>query len=243
MLSHKRPGMTRVKIVIITLAGALALVAAVAAVMEMSLAKLMRQGAVETLDSLNFESKFTTDKKARSAVGGSNKAESDSAPSVGSPDAPLRVVEFVDFSCPFSKEENAIIRGLVADHPDKVMLQVRDFPVSDLHPDARAAAVAADCAGEQDKYWAMHDSLFANQKEDGSFTADELRRIAIGAGVDGEKYDACLASKKFDAAVAADYDAGTAIGVTGTPTFFINGFKVDGAIDAANWQKVISLVK
>lgn len=235
--------MTRVKIAIITFIGILAFVGVIAIVMEVSLAKLMRQGAVETLESLNFENKFSTGKKVRSAVGGSVKPESASAPTTGGANAPLRVVEFVDFSCPYSKEENAIVRGLVAENPEKIMLQVRSFPVDELHPDARAAAVAAACAGDQDKYWAMHDSLFANQKEDGSFSAAELRRIAVGVGADGAKFDACIASKKFDATVAADYDAGVVMGVTGTPTFFVNGFKIDGAIDAANWQKVISLVK
>lgn len=243
MLTHKRPGMTRVKIAIITFIGIVAFVVAVVAIMEISLAKLMRQGAVETLESLSFESKFSTGKKDRSVVGGSAKAESASAPTIGNPNAPLRVVEFMDFSCPFSKEESTIIRGLVAENPEKVLLQVRNYPVDELHPDARAAAAAAACAGEQDKYWAMHDSLFANQKEDGGFAADELRRIAVGVGVDGDKFDACVTSKKYDTAIAADYEAGAAMGVTGTPTFFINGFKVDGAIDAANWQKVISLVK
>lgn len=235
--------MTRGKIVLVVVGGVLALLLAVSAIESWSFTSLMKQGALDTLDGLNFENKFSAEKKAPVQESGAVNAESASAPSLGSAAAPVRVVEFVDFSCPYSKEENSIIRELALANPDRVRLQVRNFPVDELHPDARAAAVAAACAGEQGKYWAMHDSLFASQNDQGSFSAADLRRYAIGAGVDGGKYDACLKADKLAAAVAADHDAGIALGVTGTPTFFVNGYKIDGAIPADIWQKILKLVK
>jgi len=251
MLSHKRPGMTRKRIVLALALGCLALFAAFIIVVSWSYTKLIKEGAVDTLDSLNFNNQFSTFKKVVDQTGnGANavNAESKTAPSIGGDKAAVRVVEFVDFACPFSKEENSIIRELAVSNPDRVWLQVRNFPtVGDdgalLHPGAQAAAVAAYCANEQGKFWAMNDALFANQNNAGTFGADDLRRYALGVGVDGKKYDACLKSGKAEVAVAADHKAGLALGVIGTPTFFVNGYKIDGAIPADIWQKILKLVK
>lgn len=243
MLSHKRPGMTRAKIVMFMIGGILVLLLAVAAVQTWSFASLMKQGALDTLDSLNFNNKFTANKKSTVQNSGTVNAESTTAPSIGDANAPIKIVEFVDFSCPYTREENLVIREFALSNPSRVWLQIRNFPVDELHPDARAAAIAGACAAEQDKYWNMHDALFANQNEQGSFSAEDLRRLALGVGVDGAKYDACLKNDKVAAAVTADYDAGISLGVTGTPTFFVNGYKIDGAVPAEIWQKIIKLVK
>jgi protein-disulfide isomerase len=231
--------------------GALVLIAALIVVVSWSFTKLIKEGAVDTLDSLNFQGQFSTAKKTPAidtGVVAPFNAETKEAPQLGSIAAPVRVVEFVDFGCPFSKEENSIIRELAVSNPDKVWLQARNFPVVNndgtlLHPGAQAAAEAAACAGEQEKYWAMNDALFANQNAEGTFNVDDLRRLALGVGVDGKKYDACIKAGTFKAAIAADYKAGAALGVTGTPTFFVNGYKIDGAIPADVWQKILKLVK
>ncbi len=176
-------------------------------------------------------------------------AESNTAPTLGSAQAPIRVVEFVDFGCPYSKEENSIIRELAVSNPDRVWLQERNFPTVDdstgalLHPGAQDAAEAAACVGEQGKFWAMNDALFANQNDAGTFSADDLRRYAVGVGADGAKYDTCIKSGKEAAVVSADYKAGLVLGVTGTPTLFVNGDKFDGAAPADFWQKILKLFK
>ena len=235
--------MTRTKIVMFVVGGTLLLLIGVIAVESWSFTSLTKQGALDTLDSLNFDNKFTAEKKSVVQNSGTVNAESTSAPAIGKTDSIIKIVEFVDFSCPFSREENSIIRELALANPNRVWLQIRNFPVDELHPNARAAAIAASCAGEQDKYWNMHDALFANQNEQGSFTAEDLRRLALSVGVDGKKYDSCIKSDKVAAAVTADYNAGAALGVTGTPTFFVNGYKIDGAVPADIWQKIIKLVK
>ena len=243
--------MTRPKIVLAIVGGALALLVVFIVVVSWSYTKLLKEGAVDTLDSLNFENQFSTAKNAPLPAGNDASAvnaESKTAPSIGNDKASVRVVEFIDYGCPYSKEENSIIRELAVSNPDKVWLQERNFPVlnddgSLLHPGAQAAAVAASCAGEQGKFWAMNDALFANQNDAGTFSADDLRRYAVGAGVDGVKYDACIKSGKMNAVVAADHQAGLALVVTGTPTFFVNGYKIDGAIPADIWQKILKTVK
>jgi len=243
--------MTRGRIVLAIVGGALVLLAVFIVVVSWSYTKLIKEGAVDTLDSLNFEGQFSTAKKSpmpASNAANAVNAESKTAPSIGNDKAPVRVVEFIDFGCPFSKEENSIIRELAVSNPDRIWFQERNFPtIADdgtlLHPGAQAAAVAASCANEQGKFWAMNDALFANQNDAGTFSADDLRRYAVGVGVDGAKYDACVKSGKTAAAIAADHAAGLALAVTGTPTFFVNGYKIDGAIPADIWQQILKTVK
>ena len=243
--------MTRGKIVLAIVGGALVLFVALIVAVSWSYTKLLKEGAVDTLDSLNFEGQFSNAKKTPASNNNAAiavAAESKTAPGLGSDKAPVRVVEFIDFGCPFSKAENSIIRELAVSNPDRVWLQDRNFlNIGDdgtpLHPGAQAAAVAAACANEQGKYWAMNDALFANQNDAGTFSADDLRRYALGVGVDGAKYDACIKSGKAGAAVAADNKAGLALGIGGTPTFFVNGYKIDGAIPADTWQKILKSVK
>ena len=251
MLSHKRPGMTRGKIVLAIVLSAVALFAVFIVIAGWSFSKLMKEGAVDTLDSMNFHAQFSTPNTKQPTPVNNNAvaAESKTAPGLGSDKAPIRVVEFIDFGCPYSKEENAIIRELAVSNPDRVWLQERNFPTIDdstgelLHPGAQAAAVAAACVSDQGKFWAMNDALFANQNDAGTFSADDLRRYAVGAGADGAKYDACIKSGKDAAAVSDDYKAGLVLGVTGTPTFFVNGYKIDGAIPVDIWQKILKLVQ
>lgn len=242
MLSHKRVGLTRGKTVLIVLGALLAVILAVTAVEWLSFTRLLKDGAVDTLDSLDFRGKFTAEKgKTPQATTAADVSSKDS-PAVGNENAPVIAVEFIDFSCPYSKEESSIIRGLAADNPERIRLEIRDFPLED-HPDARRAALAASCAAEQGKYWAMHDALFTNQAADGAWSDPDLRKLAIGSGIDGKKYDACMKDGKYLADIDADVRAGQAAGVTGTPTFFVNGYKIDGAIPLDIWQKILKLSK
>jgi len=241
MLSHKRLGLTRGKIILAVVIGMFLVLCGVAIVITSSYVRLLRQGAVDTLESLNFSDRFSsvakTETKANTVVNVSSK----DSPAVGDENAPIQAVEFIDFSCPYSKDESSVIRELVSAHPDLVRLTIRNFPLDALHPDARRAALAAMCADEQGKYWAMHDALFANQSSDGSFKDADLRRYALGSGVDAKKYDACMGKGAEATKIQTDVEAGKAAGVTGTPTFFVNGYKIDGAIPAEIWQKILNL--
>ena len=159
----------------------------------------------------------------------------DVAIAYGNPDAPVTIVEFTDYQCPYCARHVAqtmpnILNSMVAD--GTVYYVIKDFPLEQIHPDARAASVAARCAGEQGFYSEMHNNLFLNQTQWGDL-GDTLNSyfisIATGLGMDGAAYEACLASGRYEDVVQANYDEGLSLGVSGTPAFFINGYPVSGA--------------
>jgi protein-disulfide isomerase len=153
----------------------------------------------------------------------------------GPQDAPVSIVEFSDFRCPFCKEVVPKLKQLAAQYPDRVRWVFRDFPIPGLHPDAPLAHEAARCAGEQGKFWPYHDLLF----QKGPKTPQELKATAGEVGLDVTKLDACLASGKYVAAVKKDMDEGSRLGVSGTPAFFINGRMVSGAQPLEAFAQII----
>lgn len=153
-------------------------------------------------------------------------------PALGNTDAPVTIVEFSDYQCPFCKKHfRNTLSVLKADYIDtgKVRYVFRDFPLDTIHPVARKAAEAAHCAGEQGKFWDMHDAIFNNQ---GVLMEDNLKRFARDMEVDVEAFNACLDGGKYAKRVEADVAVGSAAGVTGTPGFFIGRTKPDGTIVA-----------
>lgn len=157
---------------------------------------------------------------------------------MGNPDAPVEIIEFSDYQCPFCArffeqtlpqlEQNYIDAG-------KVKLIYRDFPLS-FHQDAQKAAEAAECAGDQGKYWEMHDRIFGNQQ---SIGVDSLKQYAQQIGLDTGQFNSCLDSGKYAEEVQKDFSDGQAAGVSGTPTFFINGVKVVGAQPYSVFEQAI----
>ncbi|RME53646.1 DsbA family protein [Candidatus Woesearchaeota archaeon] len=166
------------------------------------------------------------------------KALMDDDPVKGNPDAPVTIVEFSDYQCPFcGRHFQQTYPQLVKDYIDtgKVKLVYRDFPLS-FHPEAQKAAEAAECAGEQGKYWEMHDKLFQNQQ---SLGVANYKKWARELGLDGSKFDTCLDSGKMANEVKKDMADGQAAGVRGTPSFFINGRPVRGAQPFSVFQGII----
>ena len=160
-------------------------------------------------------------------------------PAFGYPSAPIVIVAFEDFECPFSEEAFPIIRRVLSEYQDKIYFVYRDFPIISEHAHAQKAAEAAECANAQGKFWPYHDKLFQNQDH----LADEyLTLYARQVGLDIEKFSACFASRKFTNEVQADYRDGIATGVRGTPTFFINGRKIEGVLSYDLFQEVIQKV-
>jgi protein-disulfide isomerase len=160
----------------------------------------------------------------------------DGAPIKGRADAPVTIVKFEDFHCPFCKEAQHTLAQLLSKYPDRVKLAHKDFPIDELHPAARAGHVAARCAAEQGKFWSFHDLLFANGPK--AAPAD-LRNYAQAAGVDITSFEQCLASGRFVAAVEKDVADGKRAGVTGTPAFYINGRMLAGAQPIEAFVKLI----
>jgi len=148
------------------------------------------------------------------------------APVRGSEKAKITIVKFEDFQCPYCKTVQPTFKELLKRYDGKIRLVHKDLPLDAIHPQARPAAEAARCAGDQGKFWDYHDKLYA----DGSkLTADELKNAAKDVGLNVESFDQCFASGKFKAAVQRDLLQGAQLGLTGTPAFFINGRELSGA--------------
>jgi protein-disulfide isomerase len=158
-------------------------------------------------------------------------------PAIGPADAPVTIVEFSDFQCPYCKTfRDQTLDALLERYGDQVRFVFRDFPLSQLHPFAQKAAEASECANEQGHYWEMHDLLFANSP---NLSEDALKGFAEQLGLDMEQFNECLDSGRYADEVTADLQEGMSYGVTGTPTFFINGIRLVGAQPLANFQAII----
>jgi protein-disulfide isomerase len=157
------------------------------------------------------------------------------APSRGPADAPVTIVEFSDFQCPFCFRVNATLAQLFVHYGDRVRLVFRDYPLP-IHADAPKAHEAGRCAAEQGKFWPMHDRMFADQTALG---VEGLKRSAAAIGLDRARFDACLDAGKHAAAVQKDLAEGQSYGVTGTPAFFVNGRMISGAQPFAQFARII----
>jgi protein-disulfide isomerase len=160
----------------------------------------------------------------------------DGAPSRGAADAPVKLVEFSDFHCPFCKRAQGTLQELLKRYPGKLSLVYRDFPLDQLHPQARRAAEAARCANDQGKFWEYHDLLFEQPPQ---ATSESLQQHAAHIGLDIAVFDRCLSSRAHSDAVQRDIDEGTRLGITGTPAFFINGRRLVGAQPLDAFTRVI----
>jgi protein-disulfide isomerase len=160
----------------------------------------------------------------------------DGSPARGAADAPVTIVEFSDFHCPFCRKVQPVLTELLSRYGDRVRLVYKDFPIDNLHPQARAAAEAARCAGEQGKFWEYHDRVYAGPT-DGSPAA--LRAMAEAVGLILRVFDECQSSRKYQAAVQKDLQEGAGLGITGTPGFFINGRFLSGAQPIEAFVRVI----
>ncbi|HKI85694.1 MAG TPA: thioredoxin domain-containing protein [Thermoanaerobaculia bacterium] len=158
------------------------------------------------------------------------------APAKGPKDAPIRIIEFSDFQCPFCGRIEPEIEKVLKTYGNKVRLVYRQFPLTQIHPFAQKAAEASLCAKAQGKFWEMHDAMFSNQSALG---VDQLKATAKKLGLDSKKFDKCLDSGAMADAVAADEKAGQAAGVNGTPALFINGRFINGAVPYEQISKII----
>lgn len=164
-------------------------------------------------------------------------------PYLGRPSAPVVIVEFVDFRCPNSKAAAPILKEVAAKYGYGVKILFRDFPAESLYPGTTELSRVARCAGKQDRFWEMHNVLFEYQAElQQALSDDDRKTLANLAGVDYYQLTTCLADTSTDDAIRKDYLDGVAYGVAGTPTFFINGQKVEGVVPLETWQRYLDQV-
>ena len=156
--------------------------------------------------------------------------------SVGRKDANVAIVEFSDFQCPACGSAHPIIKRITQEYEDKILFVYRHFPIITAHKYALKAAEAAEAAGEQGKFWEYHDLLFENQE---SLKTQDLKRYAQELELDTAKFNEALDSGKFKDKVTTDMDDGEKLGVSSTPTFFINGQKNVGVLSYEKFKELI----
>lgn len=177
--------------------------------------------------------------KGASGISAVGKDLADDDPFLGSPEAPVVLVEFGDFQCPFCARffqttEREIIEKYIK--TGKARLVYRDFPLIAIHKEAQKAAEAAECANEQGKFWMYHDMLYQRQSE---LSLQNYKKWAADLGLNSKQFNQCLDSDKYAAEVAKDLADGQAAGVGGTPTTFVNGRVVQGAVPFAQFKSII----
>jgi protein-disulfide isomerase len=159
----------------------------------------------------------------------------DDDPFIGPVDAPVTIVQFAEFQCPYCGKAKEIIDQVMEKYPGKIKMVHRDFPLS-FHDRAIPAAVAANCAGEQEQYWPMYDVLMSNQR---ALTETDLSSYATKLGLDMDKWNICRKDPAQEQEVQADFEDGTKAGVQGTPAFFINGIFLNGAVPLEKFTAII----
>ena len=151
----------------------------------------------------------------------------------GSSAAPVTIVEFSDFQCPSCATVQPTLRGVLTRHPAEVAVVYRHFPLN-IHPQARQAALASECAAEQGRFHEFHDLLYARQDSIGRIAWNELARRAQVPRV--EEFQRCFGSGRYSAKVEDDFEAGRRIRLRGTPTLVVNGVVVEGAVDSVTLE-------
>jgi protein-disulfide isomerase len=156
-------------------------------------------------------------------------------PAQGPASAPVEVIEFSDFQCPYCQRAHPTVKQVLDAYGNRIRLVYRNYPLPN-HPNARPAAEAAQCANEQGKFWQYHDRLFTNPSKLGDA---DLKQGAAELGLDANRFNACVDTHKYKSVVDADIKDGNAAGVSGTPAFFINGRVLTGAQPFETFKRVI----
>jgi len=156
-------------------------------------------------------------------------------PSRGPANAPIELVEFSDFQCPYCLRSYPTVKQVLSTYGDRIRFVYRNYPLPS-HPNAKPAAEAAQCAAEQGQFWPYHDRLF---NDPGKLSNDDLKQSAVALGLDAGRFNACFDSHKYQSRVEADMQAGNDAGVNGTPAFFINGRILSGAQPFEEFKRVI----
>jgi protein-disulfide isomerase len=149
----------------------------------------------------------------------------------GSADGSIRLLEYGDYECPFCGVAQPIVKEIQRRLGDDLLFAFRHFPLTNIHPRAEYAAEAAEAAGAQGNFWGMHDTLFENQT---ALEDEDLARYAIELGLDETRLIREVTSSVYRSRIREDFKSGVRGGVNGTPTFFINGERYDGALDLKN---------
>lgn len=164
------------------------------------------------------------------------QVSADDDPRIGPQNTAVTVIEFSDYQCPYCGRAETAIKQIISNYGNSVKFVYRDFPLS-FHQFAQKAAEASECADEQGKFWQYHDKLFDNQQ---ALDTPDLKQYAKDIGLDSIKFNECLDNSRMAPEVRKDIEDGQMYGVTGTPTFFINGIELVGAQPYSAFEQIIN---
>lgn len=151
----------------------------------------------------------------------------DDDPSLGPANAPVTIIMFSDYQCGYCKKwYQEVFQPLMQNYSGSIRFVYRDFPLYSIHPSAGSTAEAADCAGDQDKYWEFFTAVF---NDSGQLDSLAIQNYGQSIGLEMEEFNQCLSSRKYQSEVEKDYSYAAALGIQSTPTFFINGIALIGA--------------
>lgn len=153
--------------------------------------------------------------------------------SLGTSTTPITIVEFCDFACPYCRDSYSALRDIAKLNQTKVRVIWRDFVG---HADSISLSSAARCAGEQNKFWEMHDGLFSRQ---GTLGTDGMEKLARQNNLDLNKFNDCLKTEKYRTNILKDQSDAEKLQVKGTPTWFVNGYLLEGELSREQWQNII----
>ncbi len=154
----------------------------------------------------------------------------------GPADAKVTIIEFSEFQCPYCKRGKETISEILEIYGEQVKLVFKHFPLTSIHPSAQKAAEATECAGDQGKFWEMHDWMFDNQKE---LAVDDLKTAAANLGMNSSEFNGCLDSGKYEGKVKNDTEEAKGLGLSGAPAFFVNDTLISGAQPIEKFREVI----
>jgi protein-disulfide isomerase len=209
--------------------------------------KTLEQVRSQIADLLRAERKRAAERKLEERLRAERKGSvayepfrvqlnNEKAPTLGPSGAPITLVEFSDFQCPYCQATVPTLKQVEKKYGDKVQIVYRQFPLG-IHPFAPKAAEASLCANEYGKFWEMHDAMFQDQQK---LSVSDLKQTARRVGIDGKKFDTCLDAGRYVEQVQNDQKEGQRIGVNGTPAMYINGTVVQGgAVPFATLESLI----
>ncbi len=164
------------------------------------------------------------------------KVGTEGSPSLGPKEAPVTIVEFSDFQCPFCSRLSQTLHQVVEKYGNEVRVVYRQFPLSQLHPNAEKAAEASLCAAEQNRFWDLHNLMFETQNQ---LSEEDLKAKAVTLKLDSGAFDTCLTTGKYAGRVQQDQRDGYMLGVSSTPSMFVNGRFLTGALPLSDLSKIL----
>ncbi len=188
-----------------------------------------------------FNSKFTRNPSAQEIPAPSKNEEDFLAtirshnPRKGNPEAPLKILAFIDFECPYSQESYSIFQKVIAQFGPAIDVVFKHFPIDAIHPNATPASLAATCAQEQGKFWPYYDRLFQMKRLDSASLLSYAQELSLSLA----SFEQCRNAETYLKNIEEDLADGVRLGIRGTPTYFVNGKKIEGVIDEKQWRTII----